>query len=273
MSEAFIDPVMGFELNVQKTTVTAEFQEEKFRSQRLGPDIFGPVVDPSFYIGLGIKVGIESGISAEGNVNMLSRIVMHRPVQLDEVLFSHGVITAVDAVPRGSRVSTDVWFEEDVGNRVISVPRVSLKPDISAVSKRGAGERPAPVLEDSQALQILANHQPTPEGAKAYSREGNAIHYEPEAAVKAGFRAPIVGGGQGVHFLMTALWQKILAITASDEMGPRRLDLEIFFRRPIYWDQSVSVGMMNDGSAIALVTGKCEHERKVLTEARINRVQ
>jgi len=91
--------------------------------------------------------------------------------------------------------------------------------------------------------------------------------------VNAGFRAPIIGGGQGVHFLMTTLCQKILAITTSDEMGPRRLDLEIFFSRPIFWDQSVSVGMMNDGSAIALVTGKREHERKVLTEARINRVQ
>jgi len=147
MSEAFIDPVVGFEQNVQETTVTAEFQEEKLRSQRLDPDIFGRVVDPSFYIGLGIKVGIESGISAEGNVNMLSRIVMHRPVQLGEVLLSHGVITAVDAVPRENWVSTDVWFEDDVGNRAISVPRVSLKPDISAVSKRGAGERPAPIVE------------------------------------------------------------------------------------------------------------------------------
>ncbi|MFT7219695.1 MAG: hypothetical protein ACI8Z1_001310 [Candidatus Azotimanducaceae bacterium] len=273
MAEAFIDPVVGFELNVQETTVTAEFQEEKLQSQRLDPDVFGLNVDPSFYIGLGIKVGIESGISAEGNVNMLSRIVMHRPIALDELLFSHGVITAVEAVPRGHRVSTDVWFEDAAGDRVISVPRISLKPDASAMSKRGAGERPAPVVEDTQALQILANHQLSPEGTKAYSREGNAIHYEVEAAAKAGFRAPIIGGGQGVHFLMAALWQQFMRVTSSDVTGPQSLDLEIFFRRPVFWDQSVGVGMMSDRSAIALVTGKNEHKRKVLTEARIKRLQ
>ena len=47
----------------------------------------------------------------------------------------------VRAVPRGRRVHTDVWFEDEQGRRVISAVRTSLKPDLNAADKGGAGER------------------------------------------------------------------------------------------------------------------------------------
>jgi hypothetical protein len=61
------------------------------------------------------------------------------------------------------------------------------------------------VVRDTAMLKVVGEHQLTPSGTKSYSSEGNAIHYEMEAANKSGFRAPIIGGGQGVHFLMAAI--------------------------------------------------------------------
>ena len=250
----WIDPYAGFEFSGTGVTVSREYQEEKLAVIGLDPGVFGDCVDPSFYIGIGIRAGIEAGISAEGNVNMLSSIVMHRPVSLGEALTAKGRIEAVDEVPRGHQVTTDVWFEGADGQRAISVPRRSLRPDPEK-AKQGAGARPPPVVADTAALELGAGFALTPEATKAYSSEGNSIHYEMEAANKAGFRAPIIGGGMGVHFLMVRLWGK----------ARNTLNLDIYFRRPIFWDHVFSVGQME--GAMALVS-----DGKVLTEARVNEV-
>ena len=73
---------------------------------------------------------------------MLSSIVQHRPVVIGEVLISKGRIVSVEVVPRGWRVSTDVWFDGSDGERAVSVPRVSLKPDPLKAGSRGAGSVP-----------------------------------------------------------------------------------------------------------------------------------
>ncbi len=258
VSQHWQEPVGGFELNRIETIVTRDTQREKLASQGIDGDIYGGFVDPSFYIGLGIQVGIDSGISAEGNVNMLSSIIQHRPVRLGETLMSAGRIESVVDVPRGRRITTDVWFEDEKGRRAISVPRQSLKPDPRKDSRRGAGERPAPVIEDVSQLDMVSTHQMSPEGTKSYSSEGNAIHYEMEAANRAGFRAPIIGGGQGVHYLMAVLWGA----------GIASVDLELYFRRPIFWDDLIEVGIMPDQSALASV-----REGKVLTEVRVNTIK
>ena len=176
MPPEFVEPYAGFELISREVIVTREYQQEKLAALGLDASIYADCVDPSFYIGLGIHAGIASGISAEGNVNMLSQVILHKPIALGETLISKGKILSVEAVPRGYRVSTDVWFEDTDGNRAISVPRESLKPDPEKRHIRGAGKRPSPVIEDASTLKIFAEHRLTPEGTKAYSSEGNAIH-------------------------------------------------------------------------------------------------
>jgi hypothetical protein len=186
----------------------------------------------------------------------------------------------VTEVPRGLRVDTDVWFEDTHGQRVISAPRTSLRPDPQrAESKshsadvtdkdkgkdKGAGERPQPVVDDLSALEFLASYQLTPEGVRAYSMEGNSIHYEMEPAQKAGFRAPLIGGGMGVHFLMAELWQ-----AHKQGGGPHAFDAEIYFRRPIFWDDSVGVYSRADEksgwNAMALLKDDAQGNKKVGTE-------
>jgi len=237
--ENWVVPHQGFNYLPNTVAVTAAHQIDKLLACGIDAEIFAGQVDPAFFIGIAIHAGINSGISAEGNINMLQSLRMHRPVLLGEELEVKGQIVAVTEVPRGLRVDTDVWFEDTHGQRVISAPRTSLRPDPQrAESKnhsagvtdkdndKGAGERPQPVVDDLSALEFLASYQLTPEGVRAYSMEGNSIHYEMEPAQKAGFRAPLIGGGMGVHFLMAELWQ-----AHKQSGGPEAFDAEIVTRR------------------------------------------
>ena len=251
----WVDPAAGFEYQRDTVKVPADYQREKLSICGIDPAVFGSAVDASFYIGLAIRAGISSGISAEGTVNMLQSLVQHRPARLDEVLTVRGRITAVTEVPRGRTIDTDVWFEDDSGERVITAKGRSLKPEPDK-SSRGAGERPAPVLQNPADAAVLASHTLTPEIVVSYSEEGNSIHYDLDAAQKAGFRAPLIGGGMGVHYLLAALYA---------EGAPETFDLDIYFRRPIFWDDSFDV--VREGQAMALTRND---DQKILTEMRVN---
>ncbi|MFH1603446.1 MAG: MaoC/PaaZ C-terminal domain-containing protein, partial [Pseudomonadota bacterium] len=96
---------------------------------------------------------------------------------------------------------------------------------------------------------------------QVYGGRHNPIHYDPEAAKRGGFRAPIIGGGMGVRYLTAEIWR---------QFSPLVLDLDIYFRRPIFWDDSFRVLVGSEGDAwksICLAKGD-----KVATEARINRI-
>jgi acyl dehydratase len=281
-AENWVMPYKGFNYLPDTVAVTAGHQVDKLLACGIDAEIFAGYVDPAFFIGIAIHAGINSGISAEGNINMLQSLRMHRPVVLDEELAVKGQILAVTEVPRGLRIDTDVWFEDAQGQRVISAPRTSLRPDPRrAQSKsqsadvndknkdkdkaKGAGERPQAVVDDLSALAFLASYQLTPEGVRAYSMEGNSIHYEMEPAQKAGFRAPLIGGGMGVHFLMAELWQG-----HKHSGGPQAFDAEIYFRRPIFWDDCVGVYSRADEqtgwNAMALLKEDAQGKQKVGTE-------
>lgn len=253
---AWRDPFEGLEFEPATVHVGREYQAEKLSCCGIDPAVFGEDVDPSFFILLGIQAGVSNGISAEGNVNMLQVLKCVRPAQLGEVLTVRGGINRVTEVPRGQAVSTWIEFVDNTGSLVIDASRISLKPDPAKSAQRGAGERPAPVVTNPEDLPIYSSHHLTPDAVKRYSSEGNSIHYDMEAANKAGFRAPLIGGGMGVHFLTAGLWQG---------NKPSALHLDVSFRRPIFWDHAFAVRAARDGSAICLASAG-----KVLTEARVH---
>jgi hypothetical protein len=258
------EPVAGFEYLPSTISIEAADQHDKLTACGLSSSLFGDRVDPSFFIGEAIHAGINSGISAQGNVNMLQSLIQHRPAGLGEPLHVVGHITAVEVVPRGRTIDTEVIFESASGERVITANRRSLKPDPSQAGTRGAGHRPPPVVTDLNALETLSEHALTPEAVMGYSREGNSIHYDLDAAKAAGFRAPLIGGGMGVHYLLAALMEK---------SAPEYLDLDIYFRRPIFWDDRFQVMLSPAGEAICIARHPHEEdahtELKVATEARI----
>ena len=253
------EPVSGFEFKPEEVVVTEAFQSAKLAACGLNSDSLGGFVDAAFFIAIGIRAGINNGISAEGNVNMLTRLVQHRPLRLGEPLVARGFISKVTAVPRGQQIETDVWFEDQDGRRAISAPRTSLRParqtGSESVTNRGAGERPAPVIDNVDELTPFGAYSLTPQQVKDYSLEGNSIHYELAAANKAGFRAPIIGGGMGVHYLIHTLYE---------QQSCQSFDLSIYFRRPVFWDDEFVVAA-DPWRAIALLRAG-----KVLTEAKIN---
>ena len=259
----WVDPFEGFEYTTDTVFVETAEQAERLNACGLDPEIFGRFVDPSFYIGLAIQAGVESGISAEGNVNMLQALTQHRKALLDEPLQVKGRIVAVTDVPRGCTIDTDVWFEDARGDRVITARRLSLKPDRGKKAERGAGDRPPAVIENSDLLERVGAHRLTPRQVQDYSSEGNSIHYDMEAANRAGFRAPLIGGGMGVHYLMAWLFEA--------RGQPEKLDLDIYFRRPIFWDASFEVAISEPLTAICLLTEEAG-QTKILTEARINQI-
>ena len=248
-------PKAGRLITPKTLVVTRGYQTEKLTALGIDSSGYGNWCDPAFFIGLSIQAGTESGISAEGNINMVTELVQHRRVPLDEPLALTGQIQWVRPVPRGLRIRTEVEISLPDGTPVLSVARESLKPNPDRVGARGAGEQAVLVIADPQALQRVASYALTPEATQAYSSEGNAIHYNVEAAQAAGFQAPIIGGGQGVHFITQALWQG----------GIDQMDLAIYFRRPVFWDEPVWVGIKPDESAAGLIKGE-----KVATEIRIN---
>ena len=253
------EPRPGLTFEPETYLLSQQDQDRKLAACGIDGAVFNGFVDAAFYIGAGIHVGINSGVSAQGNVNMLQRLIQHRPVELGEELTGKGYIKAVTEVPRGLAIDTEIWFEDEDGRRAISAPRRSLKPHSGKAGLKGAGQRPPPVIEDLSALSHEENYKLTPAAVKAYSQEGNSIHYEMKAANKAGFRAPIIGGGMGVHFLSSALWRRFTPVS---------FNLDIYFRRPIFWDDSLSVKY--DSLDAAAWTAMCLcRDNKVLTEARI----
>ena len=87
------------------------------------------------------------------------------------------------------------------------------------------------------------------------------IHEMLKRNSKKGLATLCIGGGMGVHYLTAAIWR---------EFNPQNVDLEIYFRRPIFWDDRLSL-CVDDGDETW--TSIClARDRKVATEARINRI-
>jgi len=262
MTQHWVDPYAGFEYTPELISVSREHQYEKLAACGINAEVFGEDVDPSFFIGLAIHAGINSGITAQGNINMLQNLKVYRAPQLDENLRVTGLIRDVKPVPRGRTLHSEVSFSDTGGKVVVQANRVSLKPDPDAQTSRGAGDKPAPIVTDVSLLHAAGTYQLTPDGVKAYSSEGNSIHYEEAAAISAGFRAPLIGGGMGVHFLMAYLWG------AGDSRRPVSFSTEIYFRRPIFWDEAVTLAV--DREPVPGVMALLKPDGKVGTELALH---
>ena len=257
----WIEPYKGFKFQDRPMTVDAADQQRLVSLCGLEPSIFGDKMDPAAFISLAIQEGVRNGIHANATINMVQKLVQHRQMTLGEPLTVSGAILDVEEVPRGRVATSEVWFSGADGKRALTSLRKSLRPDASKVGTRGAGERPAPVIADVSALKTVGSFTLRPEDVKAYSGPHNPIHFDPEVAKRNGYRAPIMGGTQCVRFVTAEIWRRFT---------PQTLDLDIYFRRPLFWDDSFEVMVDEQGGewkAICLAK-----DGKVATEARINSI-
>ena len=231
----------------------------------IDPTIFHGCIDPSAFILFAIQEGVRNGISSNGGVNMVQGLVQTRPLRLDEKITVTGEILSVQDSPRGRVTTSETWYHGENGELAITSKRTSLKTDPTKYADpnlRGAGERPAPVIGDVSASKTISRVQLNPEDVKGYGRNTtNLIHLDEDAAKRAGYRAPIIGGGHGVRYLTAAIWKAF---------SPNSINVDIYFRRPLFWDDACDVMVEErDGAWTAMCLAK---DGKVATEMRINSI-
>ncbi len=258
----FIEPYPGLQYQERRFVIDAAEQKRLLTLCGIDAAIFGEEIDPIAFITLAIREGIRNGVSANGAVNMAQTITMHRPLTLGEQITVGGGILSVDEVPRGRVAFSETWFAGADGTRAITSTRKSLRPDPAKAAVRGTGHKPVPVIQDISVLKEVNRITLTPECVTAFTGPNNPVHTDPEVAKKSGYRAPIMGGSQGMRYLSAEIWR---------HFKPRQLDLDIFFLRPIFWDDTFTV-MVEERSdqwgAICLA-----RDGKVMVEARINRIE
>ena len=257
--DQWIEPFEGLRYAERVLSVEAFDQARLVRLCGLDPAVFGNTVDPAAFITLAIQEGVRNRIHANGTVNLAQRLTQHRPISLGERLTVNGQILSVQTVPRGRVVVSETWYCGEDGQRALTTGRHSLRPGPAMATTRGTGDNPEVVITDLSRLTHIATAKLTPAGVTAYTGPENPIHFDPEAARAKGFRAPITGGGQCVRFLTAQIWR---------HWAPRTLSLDIRFRRPVFWDDTLQVVVDEPEGhwrAIGLLV-----DGKVTTEARIS---
>ena len=255
----WIEPYKGLKFQDRVMTVEAEEQQRLLSVCGIDPLVYDGKIDPAGFISLAIQEGVRNKVHANATVNMEQHLIQHRQMKLGEKLTVSGQILDVEEVPRGRVATSEVWFSGEDGKRALTSRRKSLRPDASKAGLRGTGDKPVPVIADASLLKSVARFTLTPDIVKAYSGPHNPIHFDPEVATRHGYRAPIMGGTQCMRFVLAEIWRRF---------RPQSLDLDIYFRRPLFWDDTFSV-MVDEqaGEWKAICLAK---EGKVATEARIN---
>jgi hypothetical protein len=257
----WIEPYKGMKFQQRVMTVEAEDERRLLCACGIDPSVFGDKIDPAGFISLAIQEGVRNKVHANATINMVQHLVQHRQMTLGEKLTVNGQILDVEAVPRGRVATSEVSFSGEDGMRALTAARKSLRPDAAKVGLRGAGERPPPVIADLSPLKAVRSVALNPEMVKAYSGPHNPIHFDPEVAKRNGYRAPIMGGTQCVRFVTAEIWRRF---------EPKTLDLDIYFRRPLFWDDTFSVMVdEQNGEWRAICLAR---EGKVATEVRINSI-
>jgi acyl dehydratase len=167
-------------------------------------------------------------------VHVVHRLRQHAPAALGEKFRVEGrYVEIVDA--RRGEIARSRWeYRRDDGALVLTV-----EPDVMMVdpARKGeaGGKRPAtvPPRPDAGGWAVLTRKQCTPETTCGYClNTTNLIHTDPATARRYGFRAPIIAGNQTVNFVLEAL---------ALEARPQSFDIEIRFRKPVFWDDAVAI--------------------------------
>jgi hypothetical protein len=258
----FIEPYPGLRYDERTFTIDAKEQNRLLTLCNIDPAVFGDKIDPVAFITLAIREGVRNGVSSAGAVNMAQTITQHRSLTLGEPITVNGEIKTVEEVARGKVAFSETWFSGADGQRAITSTRKSLRPDPAKAGVRGTNHKPVPVIGDVSVLKEVNRITLTPECVVSFTGPGNPVHTDPETAKRSGYRAPIMGGSQGMRYLSAEIWRRF---------KPRTLGLEIFFLRPIFWDDTFSVRVeetRDKWGAICL-----EKDNKVMVEARITELE
>ncbi len=232
--------VEGFEFPARRFAIGRDFQVAKLECCGIAPALYGDRLDITLLGFPVLEAMLESGLELTGMVHMFQRFRQSRPLGLDTPLSQTGRITRIEPHAKGHVIRSAFDFEAEDGGRPLSIERASLLPGPAPDgAPGGAADRPADTIES---VTALSSTRLIPELVARYTDEaGNLIHSDPEVARQYGFRAPIAAGLMGVQLLLAAL---------VDGAPPEALDISIWFKRPMFWDDRLTVLAKRQGGQI-----------------------
>ncbi len=260
-----VTPHVGFTFKPRRTMFDRAAEDRMLAVVGVDTALFDGCIDPAAFIPHAIRESRLNGISSNGMVNMMQKIVVEAPLKLDEEIEVTGEVIEVTHTPRGIVWVCDTRYTPVAGGPGVLTRRTALMTDPNVTadpSQRGTVPRPEPAVQDPAPLRTITEITMTPEDCVTYCGDTtNLIHTDLAFAQNAGYRAPIVGGSHGVRYMTAAIWQAF---------APQQIDVDIMFRRPIFWDDTFDVRVAEDGDAwTALCTVR---DGKVMGDMRINAI-
>lgn len=178
-------------------------------------------------------------------VHVGQRLVQRAPIPLGTRLTVHGNLASRRAVRSGTLATFVMDFiteDEEVPLRAEITSLVSDGEAMRAGPPAGAGK--ADDMPDLEGWQSVGEKILTPDRVAAYSHEfpDYWVHFRPDVARSIGYPKPVAQGLMSLTWMMEAL--------AAGGV-PERIDVEVGFRRPIFWDDRVTVLRQDEAFAIA----------------------
>lgn len=159
------------------------------------------------------------------------RVRQARPVPLGEELSVEARVAAIEPDRRGRYISVAFQFRAQDDSVPVEIDHKSLILDADPAPSTSG---PKPKKVEVEGFDLLRRTVLTPEMVSGYSFEFPHLpaHHDPEAAAAIGMRAPIAQGLMGFGLLFQEC--------VRDGM-PAVLDVEAKFKRPIFWDDVLSL--------------------------------
>lgn len=245
--------------------VTAETQAKKLACCDIDPAIYGDHVDVTHFVLATVLSAKRIGLPVNGRVHMTQRLIQSEPILLGETLAVRGEDIKVEPDRRGHIVTSRFDFVRPDGSIPLRAERSSLVLDATLAEKaQPSAAKPKPAADPTEGLTKIGEKQLVPDKVAAYSDEAeNLIHSDPETARRFGFRAPIAAGLMAIRFMIEAL---------SKDTMPQQLDLQIRFRRPMFWDEKLDLWGRHDDAGKLTYIAIVNQDGKLANDGVVNHV-
>jgi len=224
---------VGYTFSAWKTVVDDERQGRFHKAVAINSTLFGDTVDVSVLSNDCLHGARPREALGAKRLHTGVRVRQMRPVMLGEHLSVEARVTAIRPDRRGRYIEVAFQFRAPDGFVPIEIDHKSLILDAAPPP---AATGPKPRNTEIEAFDVLRQVTLTPEMVRGYSYEFPHLtaHHDPKASTAIGMRAPIAQGLMGFGLLFQEC--------VRDGM-PETFDIEARFKRPIFWDDVLSLEM------------------------------
>ncbi|MDP6342338.1 MAG: MaoC/PaaZ C-terminal domain-containing protein [Alphaproteobacteria bacterium] len=227
----------GTRLPPFEIAVSPERQKQHHAVSDVDGGPFGAWADVSIFCQANAEATRRAGLPNDGRLHTRHRVLQAGYIRLDEALTIQGEIAPYRDGPRGRVLNCHFTFRRADGTVPLRMETEHLlpyrEPPLPDRRRQAAGGDDADGMRPIGALRI------TPEKVAGFSPEGgNLIHHDEAFARARGYRAPLAQG-----LMQLAALHGVIARQGL----PWEMDLEIRFRRPVFWDSTLEIMASADG--------------------------